>query len=78
MRKAPRNKRTKTQADIRFERFRACQAKPIPSGTFRELSGIPITRRQAWEIIRKDDFLKGLVTVCGLTEIEIDGKYYGK
>ena len=77
MRKAPRDKRTKTQADIRLERFRAVQSRPVPSGTFREMQGIPVTKREVWEIIKQqNDFLEGLVRVCGLTEAEIDGKHW--
>ena len=74
----PRNKRTKTQADLRLEQFRAVQSRPVNSGTFRELSGVVTTKRGIKEAISSDDFLREAARAWQPVAIETAGKKWQK
>ena len=78
MSKASRIQCRKAKNDADFERARAFNARPIPSGAFKELSGIPTEKRSIWEAIKHDDFLAAACKAWQPVEIEHNGRYWKK
>jgi len=62
-----KNRSKPTKAEERLREYLAVQARPIASGSYRELQGTPVTKAEIWRSIQesRDPFLEELVKGFG-------------
>ena len=78
MRKTSRIQCSKAKNDADFERARVINARAVPSGAFKELQGVVVTKSQIKSCIAADDFLRTLATATQPVAIEYRNKLWKK